>query len=47
MTAGISTIRDKTNGRRGCYHQTRANGLLRAKEYGRQMVLRQAEERNS
>jgi len=34
MTAGISTIRDRTNGRRGCYHQTRANGLLRAKEYG-------------
>jgi hypothetical protein len=34
MTAGISTIRDRTNGRRGCYHQTRSNGLLRAKEYG-------------
>lgn len=34
MTHDISTLRDKTTGRRGCYQSTRYDGLLRVKEFG-------------
>jgi len=34
MTRDISTLRDKTTGRRGCYQSTRYDGLLRVKEFG-------------
>lgn len=34
MTRHISTLRDKTTGRRGCCQSTRSDGMLRVKEFG-------------